>query len=117
MQADFKTPIAKLRKDFSEPRRADVIGHIVRVAGSRTLDGGLEDLDGTPVINLSQVPLQGWSSLVKRGMDLGLASVAMVVLLPFLPVVALALVRHGRIVPEQLLALVHPDHTVVLSEE
>ena len=31
-----------------------------------TIKATLEDLDGTPVINLSQVPLQGWSSLVKR---------------------------------------------------
>ncbi len=39
-----------------------------------TLKATLEDLDGTPVINLSQVPLQGWNSLVKRGMDLALAA-------------------------------------------
>jgi exopolysaccharide biosynthesis polyprenyl glycosylphosphotransferase len=53
-----------------------------------TLKASLEDVDGTPVINLSQVPLQGWSSLVKRGMDVGLSLAALAVLLPFLPVVA-----------------------------
>jgi len=56
-----------------------------------TLKATLEDLDGTPVINLSQVPLQGWSSLVKRFMDIGVSAAAMVALLPFLPVVALAI--------------------------
>ncbi len=32
-----------------------------------TLKAALEDVDGTPVINLSQMPLQGWNSMVKRG--------------------------------------------------
>ena len=56
-----------------------------------TLKATLEDLDGTPVINLSQVPLQGWSSLVKRCMDIGVSAAAMAVLLPILPFVALAI--------------------------
>jgi len=56
-----------------------------------TLKATLEDVDGTPVINLSQVPLQGWSSLVKRGMDMAMAAAALLVLLPFLPFVALAI--------------------------
>ena len=56
-----------------------------------TLKATIEDLDGTPVINLSQVPLQGWSSLVKRGMDIGIAAVASAALLPFLPLVSLAI--------------------------
>jgi Undecaprenyl-phosphate glucose phosphotransferase len=53
-----------------------------------TLKASLEDVDGTPVINLSQVPLQGWNSLVKRGMDIAIALAALVALLPFLPLVA-----------------------------
>ena len=56
-----------------------------------TLKATLEDLDGTPVINLSQVPLQGWSSLVKRGMDFGVAATASLLLAPFLPIVAVAI--------------------------
>ena len=51
----------------------------------------LEDLDGTPVINLTQVPLQGWNSLVKRVMDLGLSTTGLLMLLPALPFVALAI--------------------------
>jgi exopolysaccharide biosynthesis polyprenyl glycosylphosphotransferase len=53
-----------------------------------TLKATLEDLDGTPVINLSQVPLQGWKSLAKRAMDVALATAGLLVLLPFLPIVA-----------------------------
>ncbi len=54
-----------------------------------TLKASLEDVDGTPVINLSQVPLQGWSSLVKRAMDLALSLVALACLLPLFPPIAL----------------------------
>ncbi len=53
-----------------------------------TLRAGLEDLDGTPVINLSQVPLEGWHSLAKRVMDVTLTGTAMIALLPFLPLIA-----------------------------
>ena len=56
-----------------------------------TLKSSLEDLDGTPVINLSQVPLQGWSSLAKRTMDIILAALGLAILLPFFPFLALAI--------------------------
>ncbi len=61
-----------------------------------TLQATLEDVDGTPVINLSQVPLQGWNSMVKRSMDLLVAAAALVVLVPFLPLVALAIWLEDR---------------------
>ncbi len=61
-----------------------------------TLNASLEDVDGTPVINLSQVPLQGWNSLVKRAMDIAIACVVLAVLLPFLPLVALAIWLEDR---------------------
>ncbi len=56
-----------------------------------TLKAALEDLDGTPVINLSQVPLQGWHSLGKRAMDIAVAGSALAVgiLTGFLPILAL----------------------------
>ena len=55
------------------------------------LKATLEDLDGTPLINLSQVPLEGWNGLVKRLIDIVLAAAALLVLLPLLPLVALAI--------------------------
>jgi exopolysaccharide biosynthesis polyprenyl glycosylphosphotransferase len=61
-----------------------------------TLNATLEDVDGTPVINLSQVPLQGWNSMVKRGMDLVIAVAALAVLLPVLPLLALAIWLEDR---------------------
>jgi exopolysaccharide biosynthesis polyprenyl glycosylphosphotransferase len=34
------------------------------------IQAGVEDLDGLPVINLSQIPLQGWNQIVKRAFDI-----------------------------------------------
>jgi Undecaprenyl-phosphate glucose phosphotransferase len=56
-----------------------------------TIKATLEELDGTPIINLSQVPLQGWNSLVKRVLDLGLSAAGLLVLVPFFPLVALVI--------------------------
>ncbi|MBM62014.1 MAG: undecaprenyl-phosphate glucose phosphotransferase [Acidobacteria bacterium] len=44
----------------------------------------VEELDGVPIININDVPLQGIKSVVKRGMDVTIASVALACLsLPF----------------------------------
>ena len=40
----------------------------------------LEDLDGIPVININEPPLQGFNSLVKRAIDIGLSSAALAIL-------------------------------------
>ncbi len=61
-----------------------------------TLKSTLEDLDGLPVINLAQVPLQGWNSLAKRLIDLAIAGSAILCLLPFLPLVAFMIWRQDR---------------------
>jgi Undecaprenyl-phosphate glucose phosphotransferase len=58
------------------------------------LRAGVEDLDGIPVINLTQIPLAGWNSFIKRTVDLVLAALALVVLSPLLGFLALA-VRLG----------------------
>jgi Undecaprenyl-phosphate glucose phosphotransferase len=41
----------------------------------------LEDLDGVPVINLNDIPLQGLNSFIKRAMDIMLSSLALGVML------------------------------------
>jgi Undecaprenyl-phosphate glucose phosphotransferase len=51
----------------------------------------LEELDGTPIINLSQVPLQGWHSLVKRMVDLVLSLAGLLVVVPLFPLIALVI--------------------------
>ncbi|MBI3401925.1 MAG: undecaprenyl-phosphate glucose phosphotransferase [Acidobacteria bacterium] len=44
----------------------------------------LDDLDGVPVININDVPLQGFNSVVKRAIDIAISGAALVVLaIPF----------------------------------
>jgi Undecaprenyl-phosphate glucose phosphotransferase len=61
-----------------------------------TFKAGVEDFDGLPVINLTQRPLEGWNSLVKRTMDIVLAAGGLVVLALLLPFVALAIWLEDR---------------------
>jgi Undecaprenyl-phosphate glucose phosphotransferase len=48
----------------------------------------LEDLDGVPVININDVPLQGFNSLVKRAIDIVTSAAALTVLAIPLAVIA-----------------------------
>ena len=52
----------------------------------------LEDLDGVPVININDVPLQGFNSIVKRGIDVVISSFALALLCIPLAIIA-ALVK------------------------
>jgi Undecaprenyl-phosphate glucose phosphotransferase len=54
-----------------------------------TLRAAVEELEGLPVISLAQSPITGWARLLKRGMDLLLAALGLVVLAPALGVIAL----------------------------
>ncbi len=56
-----------------------------------TFKAGVEDFDGLPVINLTQVPLEGWNSLVKRTMDLVLSAAGLAILALLYPFIALAI--------------------------
>jgi exopolysaccharide biosynthesis polyprenyl glycosylphosphotransferase len=49
-----------------------------------------------PVINLSQVPLQGWNSLIKRVTDLCFASLGLVAVSPILGIIAAAVWLEDR---------------------
>ena len=82
-----------LRQVGSECVEVKLVPDVLQYA---TLKATLEDLDGTPVINLSQVPLQGWNTLAKRAMDIAISSTVILALLPFLPFVALAIWLEDR---------------------
>jgi exopolysaccharide biosynthesis polyprenyl glycosylphosphotransferase len=60
------------------------------------LKAAVEDLDGIPVINLTQIPLAGWNSFAKRAFDMLVAGVALLVLLPLLALIALAIWLEDR---------------------
>jgi lipopolysaccharide/colanic/teichoic acid biosynthesis glycosyltransferase len=50
----------------------------------------LEELDGVPVININDVPLQGFNAIVKRGIDIVISAIALLSLaLPFWLIAAL----------------------------
>jgi Undecaprenyl-phosphate glucose phosphotransferase len=50
----------------------------------------LEDLDGVPVINVNDIPLQGFNAVVKRAIDIGISSVGLAIFA--LPLGCLALI-------------------------
>jgi len=56
-----------------------------------TFRAGVEDMDGLPVVHLTQVPMTGWMSLVKRTLDVAISAGALVVLSPLLAVIAAAI--------------------------
>jgi Undecaprenyl-phosphate glucose phosphotransferase len=56
-----------------------------------TFRAGVEDLDGLPVVHLTQVPLSGWLSLVKRALDVGISAGALSLLSPLLAGIAVAI--------------------------
>jgi len=58
------------------------------------LRAGVEDLDGLPVINLTQIPLAGWNRLVKRTADVVVASFGLLALSPLLAIIAAFVKRH-----------------------
>ena len=53
-----------------------------------SLNAGIEELNGIPVILLSQTPLLGWNRMAKRGMDFIFGLLALVLCSPFLAIIA-----------------------------
>jgi exopolysaccharide biosynthesis polyprenyl glycosylphosphotransferase len=51
----------------------------------------VEDIDGLPTINLSETRLEGWSLLVKRGLDLLVAIASLIVFSPAMIAIAIAI--------------------------
>jgi Undecaprenyl-phosphate glucose phosphotransferase len=56
----------------------------------------LEDLDGVPVININDVPLQGFNTIVKRAIDIAISAAALVVLAIPLSLIALLVKLSSR---------------------
>ena len=55
------------------------------------LHSGIEDLDGMPLINLTESPLYGWNILVKRASDIFLSGIAILITLPLMFLIAIAI--------------------------
>jgi Undecaprenyl-phosphate glucose phosphotransferase len=56
----------------------------------------LEDLDGVPIININDVPLQGINSFIKRVIDIGISGAALVVLALPLGIISLIVKLSSR---------------------
>ncbi len=56
-----------------------------------TLRSAVEELDGLPIIGLSESPITGWSRLAKRLFDLSYASLGLLLLSPVFALIALAI--------------------------
>jgi Undecaprenyl-phosphate glucose phosphotransferase len=61
-----------------------------------TLCGGLEEFGGLPIISLQGGPLHGWNLVAKRGFDLLLALVALLIASPLMLLTALAVKLTSR---------------------
>ncbi|MFI5167919.1 MAG: undecaprenyl-phosphate glucose phosphotransferase [Thermoanaerobaculales bacterium] len=93
-------PIGSQHKTVKLLKRAEPLLLAVQVVPDLlqyyALRAGVEDLDGIPVINLNQIPLAGWNTLLKRVVDLAIASLALVLLAPVLAVIALSVWLEDR---------------------
>lgn len=52
------------------------------------LTGGVDELDGLPIINIQDTPLHGWGKILKRVLDILLALIGIMILSPFMLVIA-----------------------------
>lgn len=55
------------------------------------LNPGIEDLDGLPIVNLSEGPMYGWNTLFKRLMDIVISAILLIFLSPIVILVALVI--------------------------
>ncbi|OGP88476.1 MAG: undecaprenyl-phosphate glucose phosphotransferase [Deltaproteobacteria bacterium RBG_16_48_10] len=53
-----------------------------------TLRGGVEELDGLPIINIQDTPLQGWGKIAKRMLDMILSVGGLLILSPLMGLIA-----------------------------
>ena len=55
------------------------------------LQSGIEELDGMPMINLTESPLYGWNTIFKRSSDIILSGLAITITFPIMILIALAI--------------------------
>jgi Undecaprenyl-phosphate glucose phosphotransferase len=58
------------------------------LARAFTLNASVEDFDGLPVVRVTESPDQGWNGVLKRGFDLVVSAIGLIVLLPLLLAIA-----------------------------
>ena len=58
-----------------------------------TLNASIEEFEGMPLINLTDIPMHGWSVIVKRIADIGFSSLVLLMLSPLMLTIAL-IIKH-----------------------
>jgi len=73
-----------------------LVPDIVQIASLRA---GMEHIEGIPIINLGDIPLQGWPMVFKRLFDIVISLIGLILLLPFFLLIALLikLTSRGRV--------------------
>lgn len=57
---------------------------------------GIEDLDGLPLINLTQIPLQGWNQIVKRAFDIAVSGLLLLAASWLFPIISWLIKREDE---------------------
>jgi exopolysaccharide biosynthesis polyprenyl glycosylphosphotransferase len=70
-----------------------VVPDIVQIT---SLKAGMEHIEGIPIINLGDIPLQGWQALFKRAFDIIVSLGGLILLFPFFLVIAVLIKLTSR---------------------
>ncbi|MFH1277360.1 MAG: undecaprenyl-phosphate glucose phosphotransferase [Candidatus Eisenbacteria bacterium] len=83
-----ETIVGILRACENLPLRFEIVPDLFGRLGERMR---VSEMDGIPLLGVKGFPLEAWNRFVKRTFDIVLASLLILLLLPFLPVVAAAI--------------------------
>jgi exopolysaccharide biosynthesis polyprenyl glycosylphosphotransferase len=70
-----------------------VVPDIIQIT---SLKAGMEHIEGIPIINLGDIPLQGWPALFKRAFDIIVSLVGLLLLFPFFLVIAVLIILTSK---------------------
>ena len=86
--SEYSRLTAVLHEIGDEPVAIHLVPDLFSLASLR---GGVEEFESVPFIHLRESPLYGWNRVLKRGFDLGLGALALLVAVPFMAVIAVAI--------------------------
>jgi len=87
-RSDSADPIKLLRELHDTTAAVRLVPDLL---GLRTLQAGIEDFAGLPMIRLVESPLVGWNQILKRAFDLTAGSLALVLATPVMAAIALGI--------------------------
>jgi len=86
-RSDPENPM-KLLRELHDTTAA--VRFVPDLLGIDTVQGGIEDFDGLPMIRLIESPLLGWNAVLKRGFDVAFSAAALTLGAPLYAAIALA---------------------------